>query len=212
MDCHQLPAHRSPDTGYGIWDTGYGYLLRVEFTGTIYFDFESADSWRLFALTVAAERERVAVSATWRGFMVGRADEELTEPAEMGPGERALAAHAAVFDLVRQRRLREALFTLVHRQGDSLEDELTYRAAAKVAGLDGDVLLDAIDEIGFRTLVQGHRTALASGVTATPSIVRNGPPLLVTTTPAIQDDRARPRLEIIDRMLADDGLWGLVKP
>ncbi len=180
----------------------------MEFTGTVYFDFLSADAWRLFVLLSTAEQERVEVKLEWKGFVV----EGLSEPGAMTPGQRGLAAHAAVVDPKRQRRLREALFTLVHSQRDSLEDELTYRAAAKVAGLDGTVLLEAIEEVGYRTLVQQHRAAAAAGVTAVPSIVRHGPPLLVTSTQALREGRAKPRLEIIDRMLDDDGLWGLVKP
>jgi hypothetical protein len=180
----------------------------VNFSGTVYFDFESADSWRLFVLLTTAEQEGVALDLTWTAFPVGGAG----DADDMSPGIRALAAHAAVVEPHRQRRLREALFTLRHRQGDSLGDELTYRVAAKVAGLDGDVLLAAIPDVGHRSLVIAHRTASNAGIAAVPSIARQGPAIHVTTTPAVQNGRARPRLELINQMLTDDGLWGLAKP
>ncbi len=180
----------------------------MDFTGTIYFDFEDPDSWRLFLLLGAAERERVHVGVAWKGFP----EEPLASPDEMTPGQRALAAHAAIHEPQRQRRLREAFFTLVHSDGDSLEDELTYRVAAKYAGVDGDVLLEAITAAGYRNLGQERDAAVAAGVVGVPSLVRQGPPVQITTTGAVHDGRARPRLALIDQLAADDGLWSLAKP
>ncbi len=180
----------------------------MNFTGTIYFGFEDADSWRLFLLLGAAERERVHVGVEWKGF----AAEPLPPPDAMTPGQRALAAHAAIREPQRQRRLREAFFTLVHSDGDSLEDELTYRVAAKYAGVDGDVLVDAITAAGYRNLGEERDAAVAAGVVGVPSLVRQGPPVRITTTGAVHDGPARPRLALLDQMLADDGLWSLAKP
>ncbi len=180
----------------------------MSFSGTVYFDFESADSWRLFLLLTTAAEEGAALDVTWVGFPVDGPG----SAGDMTPGVRALAAHAAVIEPERQQRLRQALFTLRHSQGDALDAELTYRAAAKVAGVDGDVLLAAIPDVGHRSLVLAHRTAVEAGVSVVPSIARQGPAVHVTTTPAVQMGRARPRLDLIDQMLADDGLWGLVKP
>lgn len=180
----------------------------MQFEGTVYFDFESGDSWRLFRLIATAAQEGATVSTSWVGFPA-----ELPQsPDAMTPGQRALAAHAAIVEPSRQLRLRQALFTLVHLQGDSLDEELTYRAAAKVAGVDGDVLLDAIQDVGYRTMIADRERGTARGVIGTPSIARQGPPLRVTTTPAVETGRASPRLTLIDHMLDDDGLWGLVKP
>lgn len=180
----------------------------MEFTGTVYFDFEGADSWRLFSLLTRGAAEGVRVDVDWVGFPVGGPGDREA----MAPGVRALAAHEAVVEPARQQVMRQALFTLVHRQGDTLDAELTYRAAAKVAGLDGDVLLAAIPQMGFTSLAAAHERAVAAGVTAPPSIARHGPPVRVVTNPAVDHGLARPRLELIDRMLEDDGIWELVKP
>jgi hypothetical protein len=180
----------------------------VSFTGTVYFDFESADSWRLFVLLASAEQQGMSFDLDWVGFAPGGPG---TAEA-MSPGVRALAAHAAVIEPQRQQRLRAALFTLRHREGDSLDDELTYRAAARVAGVDGDVLLEAIPDVGHRSLVVAQRKAADAGVEAVPSIARHGPPVHIVTTPAVHQGPAKPRLAVIDEMLSDDGLWRLSKP
>jgi hypothetical protein len=180
----------------------------MQFGGTVYFDFESEDSWRLFLLLTEAALEGVHVDVTWVGYIVGGPG----EPEGMRPGARALAAHAAVMELDRQRVLRTGLFTLVHRQGDSLADELTLRAAAQVAGVDADVLLEAIPASGHRELERGCAEAAAAGVVAVPSIARHGSPVHVATTPAVATGRATPRVVAIDQMLQDDGLWRLEKP
>jgi hypothetical protein len=185
-----------------------GYARYVDFAGTVYFDFEDADSWRLFSLFTRAATEGVRLELDWVGFPAGGPG----DAESMTPGVRGLAAHAAVAEPARRQVVRQALFTLVHRQGDSLGAELTYRAAAKVAGLDGDVLMAAIPQVGFTAVAAAYDRAVAAGITATPTIARHGPPVRVVTNAAIHDGPARPRLELIDRMLEDDGMWQLVKP
>jgi hypothetical protein len=180
----------------------------VDFSGTVYFDFESADSWRLFSLFAKAAAEGVRLDLQWIGFPPGGPGGKEA----MTPGVRALAAHAAVLEPGRQHIVRQALFTLVHRQGDSLDSELTYRAAARVASLDGDVLLAAIPQVGYTTLATAYDRAVAAGIEGVPTVARHGPPVRIVTNPAIHDGPARPRLELIDRMLEDDGIWELVKP
>lgn len=180
----------------------------MHFDGTVYFDFESNDSWRLFLLLTEAAREGVDVDVAWVGYLVDGPG----EPDTMPPGARALAAHAAVVEPDRQRVLRTGLFTLVHRQGDSLADDLTLRAAARVAGLDADVLLGAIPASGHHALQQGCAGAAAAGVVGVPSITRHRSPVRVMTTQAVETGRAKPRLAAIDQMLEDDGLWRLEKP
>lgn len=180
----------------------------MHFSGTVYFDFVGEDSWRLFLVMTGAVQEGGRLNLEW----IGLPSAGLDDASPMTPGDRALAAHAAVVEPARQERLRQALFTLVHRQGDSLDAEITYRAAARVAGVDGDVLLEAITDVGYRTLVAGRDRAEKAGVEAAPSIVRNGPPVHVRTTPAIATGRALSRLSLIDQMLDDDGMWTLTKP
>jgi len=180
----------------------------MQFSGTVYFDFESKNAWRLFLLLTEAAREGVKVDADWVGYVQG----DLDDPHAMSAGARALAAHAAVAEPQRRQVLRTGLFTLIHRQGDTLDDELTIRAAAKVAGVDADTLFGAIPASGHAALRDGCARARQAGVVNVPSIVRHGSPLYVATTPALAEGAAKPRLVAIDQMLEDDGLWRLEKP
>ena len=56
------------------------------------------------------------------------------------------------------------------------------------------------------------RFAQAMGISLVPSLYRDGTPVLIRTTPAVAKGSALKRLEIIDAMLDDDGLWELSKP
>ncbi len=180
----------------------------MDIAGTVYFNFESQDCWRLVQLLAAAEAERVRVDLAWSGFAA-----DIPPPGQtLPPGVRALAAHAAVDDPHKQSIVRQALFTIRHRQGDSYADDLTYRAAARVAGVDEDVLLASIEDVGLRTLRATSDHARRIGVERVPSIVDNGSPLLVETTPAVLDGPAKPRVAAIVQVMGDDGLWSLSKP
>ena len=180
----------------------------MRFTGDVYFDFDDVECWRLFLLLNRAEEEGAAVDVEWLGL-----DPSWDGgPAPLRGGRRALAMHAAVHDPVRQHTLRSALFTLRHRQGDDFDDDLALMAAAQVAGLDPTVMLAAVDGTGAAELRRGRDVARSAGVSTVPTMVRGGPPLIISTTPAVERGRALARLEVIDGMLADDGLWRLAKP
>lgn len=177
-------------------------------SGTLYFDFEHVDSYRLFVLLVKAEQEGAPIDLVWRGRPAG----DDPGDGELDPWETAIAAHALIRESVRRERFRRALFTAIHRQNESPAAELTYRLAAKVAGLDGDVLLDAIARSG-RDEVEAARTrAVEAGVGRAPTLVGDGPTLHVVTTAAVEDGPATPRVDVIAAMLDDDGLWSLSKP
>lgn len=180
----------------------------MRFGADLYFDFDGGDSWRLFLLLTRAEEEGVTLDVQWIGLDPSWDGGD----APLRGGQRALAMHAAVHDFAKQRLLRQALFTLAHRQGDSFEDDLTLLAAAKVAGLDGEVMLGSVDTTGRAELRRNRQAAASVGVLGVPSMVRGGPPLLVGTTAALDEGPARRRLEVIDGMLDDDGLWHLSKP
>ena len=184
-------------------------LATVRFSGDIWFDFDDVECWRFFLLLDrAAGEEGVDVDLTWLGFDPSWDGGD----APLRGGLRALAIHAAVHDRARQRTLRLALFTLRHRQGDDFDDDVSLLAAAQVAGLDGAVMLHAIDTTGAAQLRRHRQTASSSGIVSVPTVVRDGPPLAIATTPAVEEGPARARLEVIDRMLEDDGLWRLAKP
>ena len=177
-------------------------LASVRFSGDIWFDFDDVECWRVFLLLDrAAGDEGVDVDLTWLGFDPSWDGGD----APLRGGLRALAIHAAVHDRDRQRTLRSALFTLRHRQGDDFDD-------AQVAGLDGPVMLKAIDTTGAAQLRRHRLAATSIGIVGVPTVVRDGPPLAIATTPAVEEGPARARLEVIDRMLEDDGLWRLAKP
>jgi hypothetical protein len=181
----------------------------VRFSGDLWFDFDSVECWRVFLLLDrAAGDEGVDVDLTWLGLDPSWDGGD----APLRGGLRALAMHAAVHDGPRQRTLRSALFTLRHRQGDAFDDDLSLLAAARVAGLDGPVMLQAIETTGAAQLRRHRQTASTMGIVGVPTLVRDGPPLAIATTPAVEEGPARARLEVIDRMLDDDGLWRLAKP
>jgi hypothetical protein len=50
------------------------------------------------------------------------------------------------------------------------------------------------------------------GVARVPTIVRQGPPVYVKTTGAANFGDSVARLELINRMLDDDGIWEMSKP
>lgn len=180
----------------------------MDLAATVYFDFESADSWRFFLLCMNAEAEGAKLDLTW----VGLAPDLPTDPMQLTPGQRAVAAHAAVREPTQQRTMRQALFTMRHRQGDSLADNLTYRAAARVAGMDDEILLKAITNVGLTAVRRQQKAAEDHGVVTSPTLVAGGPSLHVVTNDAVMDGPARPRIAIIAQMLSDDGLWRLEKP
>lgn len=187
---------------------GWGTLRTMVLSGTLYFDFESIDCYRLFVLLVKGEQEGVPIDLVWRGRPAG----DRTGTGDLDAWETAIAAHALIGESVRRERFRRALFTAIHRQNESPAAALTYRLAAQVSGLDGDVLLDAVARSG-RTEVEAARTrAVGAGVQQVPTIVGDGPALHVVTTGAVEQGPAAPRIELIAGMLADDGLWRLSKP
>lgn len=61
-------------------------------------------------------------------------------------------------------------------------------------------------------LAEAVSEAVELGVEGVPSLYRQGSPLRIETTEAISSGSSRQRLELIDGMLEDDGLWLLAKP
>jgi hypothetical protein len=50
------------------------------------------------------------------------------------------------------------------------------------------------------------------GVRDVPSIVRHGPVLQIRTTDAVTRGDARARLDLLQAVMEDDGIWELKKP
>ena len=182
----------------------------MEFSGRVYFDIASGDSWRFYQLIARAFEERVQIRLEWRSWVAGGVG---TGP--LVGQERAQAAYEWVREAVptKQGPFLQALFIAVHEENAEPGDATTIALAARLAGLDPDLVTDAeIDGEGRRLLEISTREGLELGVVAVPSVYRLGPVLLVRTTGAVVRDRATDRLEIINRMLEDDGLWELRKP
>ncbi|MCP3996317.1 MAG: hypothetical protein GY722_14855 [bacterium] len=183
----------------------------MDFTGSIYFDFDSFDVWRLYSTALKASRDaNVTVDVTWEEFLVGELDPE----ARVAGKTRALAACAAVRAAYPQQHqhFAQALLTMIYQEKDDPKKDLTYAVAAKVAGIDGAEVISQTMDPGIDLLIAGSAAARKIGVTDVPTLVRNGPPLLIKTTGAANYGSPVLRLDLINRMVNDDGIWSLTKP
>ena len=162
-------------------------------------------------MLVAAAVGGAELSIEWRPFVV----------AGLGPGwkDAAGAQALASFEQVRTTdpaahgAFLRAVLSLVH-DGQRDLSLGTIAAAAEAASVDGPELVAAVrDEgTGFDSVAASHDEAQSRGVTDVPSLARQGPVVLVRTTPADLEEKAIERLQVIDQMMGDDGLWELRKP
>ncbi len=183
----------------------------MDFTGRIFFNFESYDVWRLYSTVLKASRERSArIDITWEAFLIDELDPDARIPGKT----RALAACAAVAEShpEQQQRFVQALLTLVYQEKDDPRKDSTLAVAARVAGIEGDEVIARAIDPGLQLLQDNSSKARELGVTNVPTIVNNGPPLYVKTTGAANYGNAVLRLDLINRMLRDDGLWTMTKP
>ena len=180
----------------------------MHFTGRIYFDFVTKDVWRVYTMLVrAAQAREVTIDADWRPFLVE------SEDAVEDPAVRGLAACEAVRREHPDEFLKftGAMLTMVFQDRDDPGSDKTLMVAARVAGLDG-VDVSTIANSGLDPLKEASDAARERGVTAVPTIERHGPPVLIKTTGAANHGDQGLRLELIDRMLDDDGIWSMTKP
>ena len=183
----------------------------MEFTGRVFFDFESFDVWRLYQTALKASRDdTVTVSVTWEEFLSVEVDREQPIP----PKVRALAACAAVRDAHPEtwQRFNQAMLTLIFQEKDDPSKDTTLTVAAKVAGIDGDEVIARALDPGLDLLVAKTEEARQIGVHDVPAIVGDGPPVHIKMTPAANYGNAVYRLDLINRMLREDGIWSLTKP
>jgi hypothetical protein len=180
----------------------------MHFTGTVFFDFDSYDVWRIHTVLLKASQDNsVTVDVEWRAFT----DEDL------GSGSEAVRALAAC-EVVRtaspeqHERFVRAMLTLAFQERDDPGAAKTLAVAAKVAGMEADEVLSAIDEPGMRLLAASIASARERGVGGVPTIERHGPPVLIRTSGAASYGDAVARLRLLDHMLRDDGIWVMLKP
>lgn len=183
----------------------------MDFKGRIFFNFETYDVWRLYSTALKASRDKnVNVDVTWEEFLVEEVDTDRSVPAKT----RALGACAVVRDQFPEQHQRfvQALLTLVYQEKDDPRKDTTLAVAAKVAGIDAEPVIAGALEPGLSLLMETSRAARELGVANVPTIVHNGPALYVKTTAAASYGSAVLRLDLINRMLGDDGLWEMTKP
>lgn len=184
----------------------------MDFTGRIFYSFETYDVWRVYATALKASQTRgVTVHLEWEEFLV----DDIESDAPRVPAKiRALAACAAVraSHPEQHQRFVQALLTLVYQEKDHPGKDQTLAVAAHVAGIDGaEVIARAVDP-GLDLLREATSKARELGVANVPTIVRNGPPVYIKTTGAANYGNAVARLDLVNRMLNDDGIWTLAKP
>jgi predicted DsbA family dithiol-disulfide isomerase len=183
----------------------------MHFSGEIFFNFDTYDVWRIYTTLQRASRSpAVTVTVTWRPFLVA----ESVEDAEVTSRVRGLAACEAVrADYPAEyERFGAALLTLAYQEKDDPGTDKALTIAARVAGLDGPAVIGRALDPGLRLLRRASAAAQQRGVTQVPTIVRQGPPLYIKTTGAAGYGDSAARLELINRMLEDDGIWALAKP
>ncbi len=175
------------------------------FTGRLYFDFVSDDVFRVYRLIADAQQQGAEVALEWRGFPVSATSSDRL----------ALAASELVRSQLSELHgaFVQAVLVAVHLEGAEASDDDVLALAARVAGIDPQqVTAERVATRGIAILDESVAEAEALGVRGVPSLYRHGPPVLVRTTPAVVDGSSLRRLEMIDTMLDDDGLWELSKP
>jgi len=188
-----------------------GSLHGMDFTGRIFFNFDNFDVWRIYSTLLKASQQReFGANVTWEEFLVDEIDPE----ARLSPKNRVLAACAAVRSAHPEshQRFVQALLTMIYQERDDPKKDTTLAVAARVAGIDGDEVIAGAIDPGLRLLIESSEVARDLGVADVPTIVRNGPALHIKTTGAINYGNAVTHLDLIDRMLRDDGVWEMTKP
>lgn len=183
----------------------------MDFTGRIFYSFETYDVWRIFATVLKASQAKgVRVDLDWQEFLVDDLDPEGKVPSKT----KALGACAAVRQSHPEshQRFVHALLTLGYQEKDDPGKDITLAVAARVAGIDGDEVIGRAMDPGLDLLVEASARARELGVSNVPTIVRQGPPVYIKTTSATNYGNAVARLELLNRMLNDDGIWILSKP
>lgn len=180
----------------------------MDFAARVYFDFESANSWRLHQLFGRARTEGSRFVLDWTGFS--------EDAPTSSPSARTMLSfyewlHQA--DPSAAERFVQMAMVLLHDEKAPADDLDTLLIAAKASGVEPDVCRQVVhDRRGELLLDKTMKEARSLGVVAVPSLYRDGAPLHVVTTPAVLEGNATARLVVVDAMLDDDGLWSVSKP
>lgn len=183
----------------------------MDFTGRIFYSFETYDVWRIYSTALQASQvDGVRIALDWHEFLVDDVGGDEAIPSKT----KALAACAAVRDSHpdQHQRFVHALMTLGYQEKDDPGKDITLMVAAHVADIDGEAVIARAINPGLDLLREASAQARELGVRNVPTIVRQGPPVYIKTTGAANYGNSVARLELINRMLNDDGLWVLSKP
>lgn len=169
----------------------------MRFEGHVYYDF-SPRVWRFYRFLASAGQKGADLRLDWRSFLVDDDPQSAAGLALVESVRRDVPERHGIF--------LQALLALRHIEDADLTDPATSAAAAEAAGLTG--------------VVEPHPEAVAAsteegrvlGVAGTPTIHRHGPVLRVDVTPAAYEGDVLERLNRINAVLEDDGIWTLEKP
>ena len=169
----------------------------MRFEGRVYYDF-SPQVWRFYRFLAAAGQKGADLRLDWRSFLADDDPQSATGLALVESVRRnAPEKHGAFL---------QALLALQNIDGADLADPRTAAAAAEAAGIAG--VIDPNPEAVAASTEEGRMF----GVSGTPTIYRHGPVLRVEVNPAAYEGDVLERLNRINAVLEDDGLWVLQKP
>ncbi len=169
----------------------------MRFEGRVYYDF-SPRTWRFYRFLAAAGKEGAVLRLDWRSFLAGDDPQSASGLALVESVRRDAPDQHGVF--------LQALLALRHLEDADLTDPRTAAVAANAAGLA--LKIEPSPEAVIVSTAEGR----ALGVTGTPTVHRHGPVLRVEVNPAAYEGDVLGRLERIDAVLEDDGIWVLEKP
>jgi predicted DsbA family dithiol-disulfide isomerase len=178
----------------------------MEFTGRVFFDVSGADTWNFYKMIAAGVQAGATVRIDWQP--VARDDTSEAERRAMTAFAWAKREHAD-----RHGIFLQALLIVVHEDRLDLAAPTTLAQAAEAAGIDARAMANALEAGGGEADVAAAATEAGRlGVGPLPAVYRHGPVLHVKVNGAAVHGDVLHRLDTIDRMLDDDGLWELRKP
>jgi hypothetical protein len=180
----------------------------VQFTAEFFYDFESLHVWRIYRTLIrAVDTGRVTVHLDWSGF----AGKDLDPTSGAGRG---LAASEVIHreNPAVHERFIYAMMQLGFQDGEDLGADKTLAIAAKFAGIEATWLIGRAGRVGADLLGESTHRARELGVVGVPTAIRHGSPVLIKTSPAADSGDPVERVELMDRMLRDDGIWSMAKP